>query len=101
MVRGKVTSTQTGDVLVASVLVVSTHDGQAGFALRSADAERVLADPRVTVTDPERALTGVARVVRSGTAYEEVLGRTRMAENAVARWAGLARRRRRVVVLVS
>ena len=101
-VRAKVTSSRTGDVLVESVLVVITHDGQAGFVVRAVDAERVLADPQVTVTGTESALASIARVVRSGTAYEEVLGRTRMLQSRLARWAGSLRRRGEpAVVLLS
>ena len=99
-VRAKVTSTATGQVLVESVLVVTTHDGRVGFAVPPADAERVLADPQVTVTGPDSTFTGLAAVVRSGTAYEEVRGRTRMAESRVAQWAGGLRRRREPAVVL-
>ena len=100
--RAKVTSTATGDLLLEAVLVVTIRDGRLGFAVRPADAERVLADPRVTLTGPDSTVNGVAAVVRSGTAYEEVRGRARMAEGRVARWAGgLRRRRETAVVLVS
>ena len=92
--RATVTSTATGEVLVESVLVVNTHDGRVGFAVPPADADRVLADPRVTVTGHDTTLTGLAGVVRSGTAYEEVRGRTRTAQTGVGRWFARVRARR-------
>jgi hypothetical protein len=101
-VRAIVTSTATGDVLLERVRVVTIRDGRLGFSASPAHAVRLLADPRVTLTAPDRTFTGVAEVVRSGTAYEEVRGRTRMAEGRAVRWAatGWRRRRETAVVLV-
>ena len=51
----------------------------------------------MTLTAPDATVTGVPEVVRSGTGYEEVRGRTRRAEGLAAQWR---RRRDDTVVLV-
>lgn len=94
------TSTATGDALLESVLVVTIHDGRLGFVTRPAKADLVLADPLVTLSGPGRAVSGVAEVVRSGTAYEEVRGRARMAEGFVARLLDRLRPRRPTAVVL-
>ena len=98
--RAKVTSTATGAVLVESVLVVTIHDGRLGFAVPAKDAAPLTADPRVTLTGPSAGIDGVASVVRSGVAYEEVLGRCRAIQGRTLRWTGRPRRGRLAVVLV-
>lgn len=98
--HAKVTSTATGAVLRESVLVVPIHDGRLGFAIAAKDADRLAADDRVTLTGPGVSIGGVATVVRSGVAYEEVLGRCRTIRRRSLRWTGHARRRRLAVVLV-
>ena len=63
-------------------LVVTLHDGRRGFSARIGDV-RQLEGARLHLSaegDLEAELTGVARVLRSGTAYEEVRGQTREAE---------------------
>ena len=95
------TSTSDGDVLVESVLVVTVRGGL-GFVTSPGTAERVLAAAHVTVTEPGRAMTGVPEVVRSGTAYEEVRGRTRVEQGSLRDFvADLRRGRRTAVVLVN
>jgi len=99
-VRATVTSTATGDVLFRSAYVVRIRDGRLGFCVWSRDADPVLTEPRVTLTSPHVELRGVADAVRSGSAYEEVRGRTRAARNPLGRVV-LRRRRPAAVVLVS
>lgn len=98
--RAKVTSTATGAVLLESVLVVTIHDGRLGFSVPAKDAARLATDPRLTLTGPGASIDGVATVVRSGAAYEEVLGRGRALQGRTLRWAGHPRRGRLAVVLV-
>ena len=80
-------------------LVVTLHDGRPGFSARIADVRQVDGAPLLLFADgaSEASVTGVARVVRSGTAYEEVRGRTRQAESW---WARGARRADNAVVVL-
>ena len=80
-------------------LVVTTHDGCPGFSARIADVRQVDGVPLLLFVPgaAEATLMGVARVVRSGAAYEEVRGRTREAEPWWAR--GTRRADNAVVVL--
>ena len=96
------TFTATGDALLESALVVTIHDGRLGFVTTPAKADLVLAAPQVRCRGSVHAVSGVAEVVRSGTAYGEVVGRTRMAEGYGARLLDRLRPRRpRAVVLVT
>jgi len=80
-------------------LVVTMHDGRPGFSARLADVRQVdgatllLFAPGAT----EATVTGVAGVLRSGAAYDEVRGRTRRAESW---WARGARRADNAVVVL-
>jgi hypothetical protein len=80
-------------------LVVTMHDGRPGFSARIADVRQVDGAPLLLFVPgaAEPSVTGVARVVRSGTAYEEVRGRTREAESW---WARGARRADNAVVVL-
>ena len=94
------TSTTTGDTLLESVHVVTIHDGRLGFVTTPAKAEALLAVPQVTLSGRDRTVSGVADVVRSGTAYEEVRGRTRMTEGMAARLVDRLRPRRPTAVVL-
>ena len=80
-------------------LVVTLHDGRHGFSARIGDVRQVDGAPLLLfaagATEP--TVTGVASVVRSGTAYEEVRGRTRAAERW---WQRGARRAETAVVVI-
>jgi hypothetical protein len=80
-------------------LVVTMHDGRPGFSARIADVRQVDGAPLLLSVPgaAEASVTGVARVVRSGTAYEEVRGRTRQ---AASWWARGARRADNAVVVL-
>ena len=94
------TSTTTGDTLLESVHVVTIHDGRLGFVTTPARAEALLAVLQVTLSGPDRTVSGVADAVRSGTAYEEVRGRTRMTEGMAARLLDRLRPRRPTAVVL-
>jgi hypothetical protein len=80
-------------------LVVTLHDGRPGFSARIDEVRQVDGAPLLLyageATEPTYA--GIARVLRSGAAYEEVRGRTREAEPWWAR--GRHRADNAVVVL--
>ena len=80
-------------------LVVTLHDGRPGFSARFADVRQVDGAPLLLFARgaTEATVTGVAGVLRSGTAYEEVRGRTREAEPW---WARRARRADNAVVVL-
>ena len=80
-------------------LVVTLHDGRPGFSARIADVRQVDGARVLLFAEgaSEASATGVARVLRSGTAYEEVRGRTREAESL---WARGARRGDNAVVVL-
>jgi hypothetical protein len=63
-------------------LVVTLHDGRVGFSARIADVRQVDGAPLLLYAGDARepAYEGVASVLRSGAAYEEVRGRTRAAQ---------------------
>lgn len=65
-------------------LVVTLHDGRVGFAARIGAVRQVDGAPLLLYAAgaSEPAYEGVASVLRSGAAYEEVRGRTR----AATRW---------------
>ena len=76
-------------------LVVTLGDGRLGF---SGPLGQVAAlDAGAVELTREQTISGLAIVVRSGTSYEEVRGRTRRAEGWLARWR---RRHDDAVVLV-
>ena len=75
--------TERGVSPLFEALVVELHDGRPGFSTRIADVRHL--DGRMLVLSGGRTITGVANVLRSGTAYEEVRGRTREAEGRLAR----------------
>jgi len=79
-------------------VVVTLHDGRLGFSARVGDVRQVDGSPLHLAdrADPEATATGVARVVRSGTAYDEVRGRTREA----LPWWGRGRLRAENAVVV-
>lgn len=79
-------------------LVVTLHDGRPGFSARIAEVRQLDRAPLLLFADgaTEPTVTGVARVLRSGTAYEEVRGRTRDAEP----WWARGRRRADNAVVV-
>lgn len=82
-------------------LVVTLHDGRVGFAAPIGAVRQVDGAPLLLYAtgsaDGEPVHTGVASVVRSGVAYDEVRGRTRA---ALAWWArGQLRTANAVVVL--
>lgn len=80
-------------------LVVTLHDGRAGFSARIGDARQVDGAHLLLFArgETEATVTGVARVLRSGAAYEEVRGRTRQARPW---WARGARRADNAVVVL-
>jgi hypothetical protein len=80
-------------------LVVTLHDGRAGFSARISEVRQVDGVPLLLFAAGanEPTLTGVASVLRSGTAYEEVRGRTRAADRW---WARGARRAQNAVVVL-
>lgn len=79
-------------------LVVTLHDGRPGFSARFGDVRQLDGAPvllyAADATEP--AYEGVAAVLRSGAAFEEVRGRTREAERW---WLRRARRAESAVVL--
>jgi hypothetical protein len=82
-------------------VVVTLHDGRLGFSARFADVRQVDGAPLLLytagATGGEATHSGVAHVVRSGSAYDEVRGRTR---EALSWWArGRLRAETAVVVL--
>jgi hypothetical protein len=91
------TAPQASPLLEA--LVVPLHDGRHGFSARIAHVRQVDGAALLLYADGASAptLTGVARVVRSGTAYDEVRGRTRAAESW---WARGPRRADNAVVVL-
>ena len=80
-------------------LVVTLHDGRCGFSARFADVRQVDGARLLLFAEgaTEPTVTGAASVLRSGTAYEEVRGRTREAESW---WARGARRGDNAVVVL-
>ena len=80
-------------------LVVTLHDGRPGFSARFGDVRQVDEAPLLlyAVGAAEPTYAGVASVLRSGSAYEEVRGRTRAAEPW---WARGARRADNAVVVL-
>ena len=80
-------------------LVVTLHDGRPGFSARIRDVRQLDGAPLLLFADgaTEPTVTGVASVLRSGTAYEEVRGRTREAEPW---WQRGARRAENAVVVI-
>jgi hypothetical protein len=80
-------------------LVVALHDGRVGFSARIGDVRQVDGAPLLLYAEGlvEPAHEGVARVLRSGAAYDEVRGRTR---HAVSWWARGARRADNAVVVL-
>ena len=84
---------------ILEALVVTLHDGRPGFSARIADVRRLDRAPLLLSADgsTEPAISGVANVLRSGTAYEEVRGRTREAESW---WQRGARRAENAVVVL-
>jgi hypothetical protein len=85
--------------VVESALVVTLHDGRPGFSARIADVRRL--DGATLLLFEEGgsapAISGTASVLRSGTAYDEVRGRTRAAEPW---WRRGARRAENAVVVL-
>jgi hypothetical protein len=79
-------------------LVVVLHDGRPGFSARLSDVRQVDRAPLLLYADgaSEPAYTGIANVLRSGVAYEEVRGRTRKAEP----WWARGRHRAETAVVV-
>ncbi len=79
-------------------LVVTLHDGRVGFSARVGDVRQVDGAPLLLYAagTTEPAYEGVASVLRSGAAYEEVRGRTRAAEP----WWARGRRRADSAVVV-
>jgi hypothetical protein len=83
-------------------LVVTLHDGRPGFSARLGDVRQldgapVLLHPEDGAADASQpTYEGVARVLRSGAAYDEVLGRTREAQ----RWWSRGTRRAGSAVVV-
>jgi len=80
-------------------LVVVLRDGRPGFSARIGDVHQVDGAPLLLYIEgaTEPSYAGVASVLRSGAAYEEVRGRTREAEPWWAR--GTRRADNAVVVL--
>jgi len=99
-VRANITSVASGDVIFESVTVVRIRDGRLGFTVRASQAGRLSADPVVTVVGAGDPIRGVAEVVRSGTAYEEVRGRTRLAGSRLSGWLERLRRDRATAVVL-
>lgn len=79
-------------------LVVTLNDGRPGFSARIAEVRQLDRAPLLLFADgaTEATITGTANVLRSGTAYEEVRGRTRAAE----RWWQRGARRAETAVVV-
>jgi hypothetical protein len=84
--------------VVEDALVVTLHDGRRAFSARIADVRQLDRAPLLLFADgaAEPTVSGTAHVLRSGTAYEEVRGRTREAE----RWWWRGRRRADNAVVV-
>ncbi|GAB3252351.1 hypothetical protein GCM10027448_18320 [Nocardioides dilutus] len=80
-------------------LVVTLHDGRPGFSARFAEVRQVEGAPLLLYAEGavEPTHTGLANVLRSGAAYDEVRGRTRAAEPW---WARGARRADNAVVVL-
>jgi hypothetical protein len=80
-------------------LVVTLHDGRPGFSARLGDVRQVGEATLLLYAEgaAEPTYAGVARVLRSGSAYEEVRGRTREAERW---WSRGARRADNAVVVL-
>lgn len=83
---------------ILEALVVTLHDGRPGFSARIGDVRQLDRAPLLLFADgaAEPTLTGTANVLRSGTAYDEVRGRTRAAE----RWWQRGARRAETAVVV-
>ena len=81
-------------------LVVTLHDGRPGFSARFGDVRQLDGAPVLLypANASEPAFEGVAAVLRSGAAYEEIRGRTREAEQW---WARRARRAESAVVVLN
>lgn len=79
-------------------LVVVLRDGRPGFSARIGDVRQVDGAPLLLYADgaSEPTYAGVANVLRSGAAYDEVHGRTREAE----RWWARSRHRAETAVVV-
>lgn len=79
-------------------LVVVLHDGRPGFSARFTDVRQVDGAPLLLYPDGahEPAHEGLASVLRSGAAFEEVRGRTREAES----WWARGRHRAETAVVV-
>jgi len=79
-------------------LVVTLHDGRPGFSARIGDVRQLDGAPLLLFAEgaTEATIAGVAHVLRSGTAYDEVRGRTRVAE----RWWHRGARRAETAVVV-
>jgi hypothetical protein len=80
-------------------MVVTLHDGRPGFSARIGDVRQVDGARLLLHAEgeAEAAYAGVASVLRSGSAYEEVRGRTRQARSW---WARGARRADNAVVVL-
>jgi hypothetical protein len=76
-------------------LVVTLGDGRLGFSGVIGHVADL--DGATIELTGDQTVWGVARLVRSGTAYEEVRGRTRQADGWSARWRS---RRDDAVVLI-
>ena len=85
--------------VIEAALVVTLHDGRPGFSARIADVRQLDRAPLLLLAEDavEATVTGTANVLRSGTAYEEVRGRTREAESW---WQRGARRADNAVVVI-
>jgi hypothetical protein len=81
-------------------LVVTLHDGRVGFSARYVDVRQVDGAPLLLHSDAasEPTYAGVASVLRSGSVFDEVRGRTRAAEPW---WARRARRAETAVVVLT
>ena len=93
------TAPRASPLLVA--VVVTLHDGRVGFSARVGDVRQVDGAPLLLqaedATGEEATHSGVAQVLRSGAAYDEVRGRTR---ETLRWWArGRLRSENAVVVL--
>lgn len=85
--------------VLEDALVVTLHDGRPGFSARIIDVRKLDRVPVLMYAegDTEPTVTGTANVLRSGTAYEEVRGRTREAEKW---WQRGARRAETAAVVI-
>ena len=85
--------------VVEAALVVTMHDGRPGFSARIGEVRQLDGAPLLLFAEgaTEPTLTGTAAVLRSGTAYEEVRGRTRATERW---WQRGARRGDNAVVVL-